>query len=109
MGNKIEILFRCIDIDDNERTNERTNKMTTTITATDYWTATATATALTATNNHFPVQLTKEQRNEKRRNYQFGLCDTCDAGLDDRTEVNFHYHADGTVNTLCDACRDYYA
>ena len=94
----------------NERTNERTN-MTTTITATDYWmataTATATATALTTTNP-FPVQLTKEQRDEKRCDYQFGLCDTCDAGLDDRGEVNFHYRADGTVETLCDACHNYY-
>ena len=90
----------------NERTNERTN-MTTTITATDYWMATATATALTTTNP-FPVQLTKEQRDEKRCDYQFGLCDTCDAGLDDRGEVNFHYRADGTIETLCDACHNYY-
>jgi hypothetical protein len=81
--------------------------MTTTITATDYWMATATATALTTTNT-FPVPLTKEQRDEKSCDYQFGLCDTCDAGLDDRGEVNFHYCADGTIETLCDACNNYY-
>ena len=93
----------------NKRTNERTKKMTTTATATDYWmaTATATATALTTTNA-FPIPLTKEQRDEKRCDYQFGLCDTCYAGLDDRGEVNFHYRADGTVETLCDACHNYY-
>jgi hypothetical protein len=82
---------------------------TATATATDYWMATATA---VTTTNAFPVKhntpLTKEQRDEKRSEYQFGLCDTCDAGLDDRAEVNFHYRADGTIETLCDACNDYY-
>jgi hypothetical protein len=92
----------------NKRTNERTKKMTTTATATDYWMATATA---VTTTNAFPVPhtpLTKEQRDEKSCDYQFGLCDTCYAGLDDRGEVNFHYRADGTVETLCDACHNYY-
>ena len=89
-------------------TNERTKKMTMTTTATDYWMATATA---VTTTNAFPVKhtpLTKEQRDEKSCDYQFGLCDTCDSGLDDRGEVNFHYRADGTVETLCDACHNYY-
>ena len=76
-------------------------------TATDYWMATATATALTTTNT-FPVPLTKEQRDEKSCDYQFGLCDTCDAGLDDRADFVVGKHATYT-RLLCNDCSAYYA
>ena len=92
-------------------TNERTNERMTT-TATNYWTATATA-ATTATSV-FPVKhqpgfkLTEEERDAKIDEHQFGLCCSCDAGLDDRADFVCHSKKEGHLTLMCNACHDYY-
>jgi hypothetical protein len=93
----------------NARTNART-KMTTT--ATNYWTATANATA--ATVSTFPVKhipgfkLTEQQRDIKSDDHKYGLCCSCDAGLDDRADFVCHSKKDGELTLMCCACDNYY-
>jgi hypothetical protein len=97
----------------NKRTNERTNEMTTT--ATNYWTATANAAAATAASalpvkqQHVPgFKLTLEQRDIKSDEHKYGLCCSCDAGLDDRADFVCFSKKDGELTLRCNACDDYY-
>ena len=89
-------------------TNKRTNKMTTT--AMNYWTATANATSVSV----FPVKhvpgfkLTEEERDIKSDEHKYGLCCSCDAGLDDRADFVCHSKKDGELTLKCNACDDYY-
>jgi len=101
----------------NKRTNERTNEMTTTTTtttATNYWTATANATAVTAASalpvkQHAPgFKLTQEERDIKSDEHKYGLCCSCDAGLDDRADFVCHSKKDGELTLKCNDCDDYY-
>lgn len=99
--------------------------MTTTATATTYWTATALATtAVTTTTTMTPVHapapakyaetngpfnftLTPEERLVKSGQHKFGLCDSCDTGLNDRAD--FHCYFDDKKMTLtCNACDSYF-
>ncbi len=103
--------------------------MTTTATATTYWTATALATtAVTTTmttttttmttpalapakyaetNGPFNFTLTPEERAKKSGQHKFGLCDSCDTGLNDRAD--FHCYFDDKKMTLtCNACDSYF-
>jgi hypothetical protein len=90
--------------------------MTTTATATTYWTATATAVALVtpphtvetpASAGPYNFTLTREERLVKSRQHKFGLCDSCDTGLDDR--AHFYCHFDDDKMTLtCRACDAYF-
>ena len=99
----------CLMVADST-TNERTNEMTTT--ATNYWTATANATAPTAASalqQHVPgFKLTQEERDIKSDEHKYGLCCSCDAGLDDRADFVCHSKKDGELSLMCNACDDYY-
>jgi hypothetical protein len=89
-----------------------------TTTATTYWTATATAVALVTTPPHNTVEtrsdagpfnftLTREERLVKSGQHKFGLCDSCDTGLNDRAD--FHCYFNDTKMTLtCNACDSYF-
>jgi hypothetical protein len=95
----------------NKQTNERTNEMTTT--ATNYWTATANAAAATAAlpvkQQHVPgFKLTLEQRDIKSDEHKYGLCCSCDAGLDDRADFVCFSKKDGELTLRCNACDEYY-
>ena len=89
-------------------THKRTTMTTTD--ATRYWTATATATATAV----FPVKhepgfkLTEEERNIKSDDHKYGLCNSCDAGLDDRADFVCHSKTDGELTLTCNACDEYY-
>lgn len=105
---------------------QRQITMTTTATATTYWTATALATtAVTTTttttmttpalapakyaetNGPYNFKLTPEERAKKSGQHKFGLCDSCDTGLNDRAD--FHCYFDDKKMTLtCNACDSYF-
>jgi len=57
---------------------------------------------------HVPfMNLTKEQRAEKSKNFKFGLCCDCDAGLDDKSEFVRETRVSGDVK-MCNACNNYH-
>ena len=97
-------LFFMID----DRNLPKTLTMTTT-TATNYWTATAAAVTVATPDVVAPYnfKLTPEERATKSSQHQFGLCDSCDTGLNDRAD--FHCHFDDDKMTLtCNACDSYF-
>ena len=69
-------------------------------------TTTATATA-TATKDTPTIQLTLIERDEKSCQHEFGICDTCDAGLDNHDDFVITVVAD-RLNVRCNACESYY-
>ncbi len=88
-----------------------------TSTATKYWTATATAVTLTtkpdasadasAADAPYNFKLTPEERATKSGQHQFGLCDSCDTGLNDRADFHCFFNDDKMVLT-CNACDSYF-
>ena len=57
---------------------------------------------------HVPfMNLTKEQRAEKSKNFKFGLCCDCDAGLDDKSEFVRETRLSGDVK-MCNVCHNYH-
>ena len=59
-------------------------------------------------STHVPfMNLTKEQRAEKSKNFKFGLCCDCDAGLDDKSEFVHETRLSGDVK-MCNACHHYH-
>ena len=75
-----------------------------TMNAAMYWTAIAhsvSRTSIPATEK----KLTGEERNAKSDNHKFGLCPTCDTGLDDRADfiVNTNIHSSG-FSLVCAPC-----
>jgi hypothetical protein len=93
--------------------------MTTTAAVTTYWTATAAAVALVtvtpppvvkthpADAGPFNFTLTREERLVKSRQHKFGLCDSCDAGLNDRAEFHCYFN-DSKMTLTCNACDSYF-
>lgn len=79
--------------------------MTTTTPATNYWTATATATTVMApAKKHTPgFKLTEEERSKKHDLHKYGLCRSCDNGLDDRADFMCDFGG-----LMCNACCEYY-
>jgi len=78
-------------------------------TATAATTTGAAATAVdTTTKTHVPgYKLPVEERMQKFDQHEFGLCVSCDAGLDDRAD----FTRDPVTNTsglMCNDCVDYY-
>jgi len=74
---------------------------------TNYWTATAAA--VFPLKKHQPgFTLTPEQRSIKMDNHKYGLCCSCDAGLDDRADFicDTRIHSDFAL--MCNDCHDYY-
>jgi hypothetical protein len=88
--------------------------MTTSTTATSYWTATASAasacvSAVETTKTHVPgFKLTHEERMTKCDQHKYGICVSCDAGLDDRADFTCDPRAPGGFALMCHACSDYY-
>lgn len=95
-------------------------KMTTT--ATNYWTATALATTAVMTptpapapapakyaetNGPFNFTLTREERLVKSGQHKFGLCDSCDTGLNDRADFHCYFN-DKKMTLTCNACDSYF-
>jgi hypothetical protein len=57
---------------------------------------------------HVPhMNLTKEQRAEKSKNFKFGLCCDCDYGLQDEIEFVCRSGANGGAK-MCNACHNYH-
>jgi len=78
---------------------------------TNYWNATAAATSVTvlAAKTHEPgFKLTNEERMKKFDEHKYGLCVTCDAGLDDRADFTCDPRVLGGFVLMCNACGDYY-
>ena len=84
--------------------------MTTQHITTSYWTATATcASASAVKTTHEPgFKLTQEERMQKFDDHKFGLCVSCDAGLDDRADFMSDPRFPGGFALMCNACVDYY-
>jgi hypothetical protein len=60
------------------------------------------------TTKHQPaIKLTQIERDEKCSQHEFGICDTCDAGLDNRDDFVVTLVADG-IKVRCNACEIYY-
>lgn len=53
------------------------------------------------------MNLTKEQRREKSDKFKFGLCCSCDAGLDDKSEFVCDPRPNGAFVLTCNACDGY--
>lgn len=104
----------------------RQRQITMTTTATTYWTATALATtAVTTTttttmttpalapakyaetNGPYNFKLTPEERAKKSGQHKFGLCDSCDTGLNDRADFHCYFNDNKMVLT-CNACDSYF-
>jgi len=86
----------------------------TTTSSTNYWTATATATSATVLaveekKPHKPgFKLTHEERMTKCDQHKYGICVTCDAGLDDRADFTCDPRMPGGFALMCHGCFDYY-
>jgi hypothetical protein len=61
---------------------------------------------------HVPhMNLTKEERAEKSKNFKFGLCCDCDYGLDDKIEFVCQSRRNGCATiyaNICNACYNYH-
>lgn len=94
----------------------------TTTTATHYWSATAAATCGSvvvfaveeeeeANNAQMKVpgfKLTTEERMKECERHKYGICVSCDAGLDDRADFTCDPRMPGGFALMCNACGDYY-
>jgi hypothetical protein len=86
---------------------------TATATATNYWTATAAAVAVANpdadayTDAPYDFKLTGKERLEKSRQHKFGLCDSCDTGLNDRADFHCYFN-DDRMTLTCNACDSYF-
>jgi hypothetical protein len=83
-----------------------------TTTATHYWSATAAATCgsvvVFAVDDEPGFQLTHEERMKKCDQHKYGICVSCDAGLDDRADFTCDPRMPGGFALMCHACGDYY-
>jgi hypothetical protein len=86
-----------------------------TSTSNNYWTATAAATSPSVLvldetmKTHVPgFKLTHEQRMNKCNQHKYGICVSCDAGLDDRSDFTCEPRATYGFVLMCNACGDYY-
>jgi hypothetical protein len=82
---------------------------------TNYWTATAAATtpavlAVEETKKtHVPgFKLTHDERMEKFDQHKYGICVTCDTGLDDRADFMIDPRTPRGFALMCNECHDYY-
>jgi hypothetical protein len=83
---------------------ERKQSMTSTIATT----GTTGTTGTTATTQRPVIKLTELERTEKSSEHEFGICSSCDAGLDSQDDFVCSVVADD-VKVRCNACHDYYA
>ena len=74
-------------------------------------TSTIATTGTTGTTKTTPIpdiKLTELERVQKSSEHEFGICDSCDAGLDSQDDFVCSAVADG-LKVRCNACYDYYA
>ena len=55
----------------------------------------------------FNFKLTPEERAIKSGKHKFGLCSSCDEGLDDRADFHAYFN-DEKMELTCNACDDYF-
>ena len=55
----------------------------------------------------YNFKLTPEERATKSGKHKFGLCSSCDVGLDDRAHFHAHFN-DEKMELTCNACDDYF-
>jgi hypothetical protein len=103
-------------LDDSFRTQDTYDyTMTTTTAATNYWNSTAFAVEPACHHDHddsnddapYNFKLTPEERTKKSGQHQFGLCESCDTGLDDRADFHCYFNDNKMVLT-CNACDSYF-
>ena len=103
-------------LDDSFRTQDTCDYTMTTAATTNYWTATAFAVGPAChhdDNNDdnddapYNFKLTPEERAKKSGQHQFGLCESCDTGLDDRADFHCYFNDNKMVLT-CNACDSYF-
>ena len=102
-------------LDDSFRTQDTCDYTMTTAATTNYWTATAFAVGPVChhdDNNDnddapYNFKLTPEERAKKSGQHQFGLCESCDTGLDDRADFHCYFNDNKMVLT-CNACDSYF-
>ena len=100
-------------LDDSFRTQDTCDYTMTTAATTNYWTATAFAVGPAChhddNNDDAPYnfKLTPEERAKKSGQHQFGLCESCDTGLDDRADFHCYFNDNKMVLT-CNACDSYF-
>lgn len=79
-----------------------------------YWTATAVAVAASgcvveAPKTHTPgFKLSDAERMKKFDEHQYGICVTCDSGLDDRADFMCDPRLPGGFALMCNACVGYF-
>jgi hypothetical protein len=54
------------------------------------------------------IKLTREERLKKSHEHKFGLCEYCDAGLDDRADFICHTPTNVGFKLMCNACHEYH-
>jgi predicted amidophosphoribosyltransferase len=88
-------------------TNEETTSSMQTIATTE--TTGTTGTTGTTKTAHTPViKLTELERAQKSTEHEFGICGSCDAGLDNQEDFVSSNVAD-SLKVRCNACYHYYA
>jgi len=60
-----------------------------------------------SSSSPYNFKLTPEERAIKSGKHKFGLCSSCDAGLDDRAHFHAHFD-DEKMELTCNACDDYF-
>jgi hypothetical protein len=60
-----------------------------------------------STRSPFNFKLTPEERAIKSGKHKFGLCSSCDEGLDDRADFHAYFN-DEKMELTCNACDDYF-
>jgi hypothetical protein len=77
----------------------------------DEWKKDATLTPTLTVSTHAPgIKLTDEERAEKVVKHKYGLCCSCDTGLDCCTDFILYHHPSGVYALyMCVACNRYYA
>ena len=56
----------------------------------------------------FCVNLTKEERDKKSKQFKHGLCSDCDAGLNNESDFVCQPRPNGAVAMMCNACHQLY-
>jgi hypothetical protein len=76
---------------------------------TNYITATASLSSPDTKNTHKPgFKLTQHERTKKFDEHDYGLCVSCDTGLDNKTDFISDPRLPGGFALMCNACFDYY-
>ena len=56
----------------------------------------------------FLVNLTEEERDKKSKQFKYGLCSDCDAGLNNESDFVCQPRSKGAVAMMCNTCHQFY-